>query len=231
MGEVQDVYPEEVVPYSVTLSYQKINTLIGTAIAPDTVKNILDSLDMEIVSETEDTLSSRVPVYRIDVRRDVDVIEDILRMYGYNNVAIGEQLHSTLSYNTPTDAHYQLETLISEQLCGSGFSAIVYNSLTRQAYYDWLTTYPAAHCVALMNPLSADLNVMRQTLLFGGLQSIEYNRKRQQPNLRFFEFGNCYYFVADEQQEDTVLSGYNEEYRLGLLLSGRRPAHSWAHAN
>lgn len=230
-GDIQDIYPEEVKPYPVDLTYRKIHALVGKEIPAETVKRILASLEMEIVSETEEGLSLRVPVYRMDVRREVDVIEDILRIYGYNRVEVDERLRSTLSYRTPTDRSYQLETLISEQLCGAGFHEIMNNSQTRLAFYDGLTTYPAANAVQLLNPLSADLNAMRQTLLFGGLQSIAYNINHKNRNLRFFEFGNCYAFHAEEQTPEEALSGYREEYRLGLWICGRRVENSWAHAN
>ena len=178
-------------PYTVEVTYEKINTLIGKDIPVETVKSILASLEMEIVSETAEGLTLHVPVYRIDVQRDVDVIEDILRIYGYNNVEFSDNVKSNLSYQTPTDRSWKLQNLISEQLCGCGFNEIMNNSLTRSAYYTDLSVYPEAHCVMLMNPLSADLNCMRQTLLFGGLESIEYNMKRKKGNIRFYEFGNC----------------------------------------
>ena len=162
-GSIQDVYPVPMKPYTVELTYNKINSLIGKVIPVETVKSILDSLEMEIVSETAEGLTIHVPVYRIDVQRDVDVIEDILRIYGYNNIEFSDSVKSNLSYKTATDRSYDLQNLISEQLCGSGFNEIMNNSLTRSAYYDELTTYPVSHCVMLMNPLSADLNGMRQT--------------------------------------------------------------------
>jgi phenylalanyl-tRNA synthetase beta chain len=230
-GEIQDVYPEEVKPYPIDLTYQKINTLTGKEIPAGIVKNILASLEMEIVSETAEGLSILVPVYRIDVRRDVDVIEDILRIYGYNNVAIGDHVQSTLSYRTATDRSYQLETLISEQLCGAGFHEIINNSLTRLAFYEGLETYPASNAVLLMNPLSNDLNCMRQTLLFGGLQSIAHNLNHKNKNIRFFEFGNCYAFHAENKKEGETLAEYNEDYRLGLWICGRRTENNWAHAD
>lgn len=230
-GSIQDVYPEPVKPYTVELTYNKINSLIGKDIPVETVKSILASLEMEIVSETAEGLTIHVPVYRIDVQRDVDVIEDILRIYGYNNIEFSDNVKSNLSYKTATDRSYQLQNLISEQLCGSGFKEIMNNSLTRSAYYDNLTTYPVSHCVMLMNPLSADLNGMRQTLLFGGLESIEHNAKRKKGNIRFFEFGNCYDFNAEKRKEGETLAGFSEDYRLGLWVCGNRVENSWAHAD
>ena len=232
-GEIQDVYPNKVEPYAVDITYRKIDETIGQTIPPETVKSILRSLEIEIAHETPEGLSLRVPIYRIDVRRDVDVIEDILRIYGYNNVALDDRVQSTLSYRTPTDRSQRLESLISEQLCGAGFHEIMNNSLTRRANYEGLATMPADACVTLMNPLSADLNVMRQTLLFGGLQTIAHNINHKQRNLRFFEFGNCYTRRAEgpSAEADTPLKGFEEEHRLGLWLSGTRTENSWLHAD
>ena len=230
-GAIQDIYPVPVAPYRVELTYDKVNTLIGKVIPVETVKSILESLEMKIVSETAEGLVIDVPVYRIDVQRDVDVIEDILRIYGYNNVEFSDNVKSNLSYQTPTDRSYKLQNLISEQLCGCGFNEILNNSLTRSAYYDNLSTYPVSHCVMLMNPLSADLNCMRQTLLFGGLESVEHNAKRKNGNIRFFEFGNCYDYNIDHKKDDETWAEFSEDYRLGLWVSGSRVDNNWAHPN
>ena len=230
-GAIQDIYPVPVAPYRVELTYDKVNTLIGKVIPVETVKSILESLEMKIVSETAEGVVIDVPVYRIDVQRDVDVIEDILRIYGYNNVEFSDNVKSNLSYQTPTDRSYKLQNLISEQLCGCGFNEILNNSLTRSAYYDNLSTYPVSHCVMLMNPLSADLNCMRQTLLFGGLESVEHNAKRKNGNIRFFEFGNCYDYNIDHKKEGETLAEFSEDYRLGLWVSGSRVDNNWAHPN
>lgn len=230
-GSIQDIYPSPVAPYTVELTYKKINTLIGKVIPVETVKSILASLEMEIVSENEEGLTVHVPVYRIDVQRDVDVIEDILRIYGYNNVEFSENVKSNLSYQAPADRSYKLQNLISEQLCGCGFNEILNNSLTRSAYYDELSTYPVSHCVMLMNPLSADLNGMRQTLLFGGLESVEHNIKRKNGNIRFFEFGNCYDYNADNKKDGETLAAFTENYHLGLWVTGNRVENNWAHPN
>ena len=230
-GAIQDIYPVPVAPYRVELTYDKVNTLIGKVIPVETVKSILESLEMKIVSETAEGLVIDVPVYRIDVQRDVDVIEDILRIYGYNNVEFSDNVKSNLSYQTPTDRSYKLQNLISEQLCGCGFNEILNNSLTRSAYYGNLSTYPVSHCVMLMNPLSADLNCMRQTLLFGGLESVEHNAKRKNGNIRFFEFGNCYDYNIDHKKEGETLAEFSEDYRLGLWVSGSRVDNNWAHPN
>lgn len=230
-GDIVDIYPKVYEPYRVEVAYQKINSLIGKEIPVETVKSIVESLEMKIVAETAEGLTLDVPVYRIDVQRDVDVIEDILRIYGYNNVEFSDHVKSNLSYQTPTDRSWKLQNLISEQLCGCGFNEILNNSLTRSAYYTDLTTYPESHCVMLMNPLSADLNCMRQSLLFGGLESIEHNMKRKQSLIRFYEFGNCYDYNVESKKEGEALAEFGEDYRLAIWLAGNRVENSWAHPN
>lgn len=230
-GEIQDIYPSPVAPYTVEITYNKINSLIGKVIPVETVKSILASLEIEVVSENEEGMTLHVPVYRIDVQRDVDVIEDILRIYGYNNIEFSDNVKSNLSYQQPSDHSYKMQNLISEQLCGCGFNEIMNNSLTRSAYYDNLSTYPVTHCVMLMNPLSADLNGMRQTLLFGGLESVEHNVKRKNGNIRFFEFGNCYDYNKENKKEGETLAEFTEDYRIALWVSGNRVENNWAHPN
>jgi phenylalanyl-tRNA synthetase beta chain len=230
-GEVQDVYPVPAGPYTVEVTYNKINKLTGKEIPKKTIRSILSSLEIDIVSETDTGITCHVPLYRIDVKRDVDIIEDILRIYGYNNVETGESLKSGLSYQMPSDRSYKLQNLISEQLCGAGFNEIMNNSLTRSDYYADLTTYPEAHCVLLENPISSVLNGMRQTLLFGGLESIRYNENHKNGNIRFFEFGNCYDYSIDKKKEGDPLAEYSEEYRLGIWVSGNRVENNWAHAD
>ncbi len=230
VGEVQDIYPAKIENPTVELSYAKVNLLIGKNIDKETVKSILVSLEIEIKAESDDQLTLSIPTYRVDVLRDVDIIEDILRIYGYNNIEIGESLKSNLSYQTATDKGYDLQNLISEQLTGDGFYEIMNNSLTKEAYYTDLTTYPATQSVRLLNPLSNDLNVMRQTLLFGGLESIAYNRNRKSNDLKFYEFGNCYFFDAEKKDADKPLREYSEEFHLGLWLCGDTASNSWATA-
>jgi len=170
-----------------------------------------------------------VPVYRVDVQRDVDVIEDILRIYGYNNVEIGDTLKSNLSFGTKPDS-YKLQHLISEQLTAQGFNEVLNNSLTKGGYYTDLTSYPAANSVKMLNPLSSDLNVMRQTMLFGGLENIARNINRKNADLKFYEFGNCYYYNAENKKEGEALSAYSEDFHLGLWLTGNKRAQSWVAA-
>ena len=229
-GEVEDVYPHPIAPCRVDLSYQKVNSLIGKDISKETVKSILKDLEIEVLSEQDDQLLLSIPTYRVDVLRDVDVIEDILRIYGYNNVEIGDSLKTSLSYQTDTDKSYIFQELIAEQLTGAGFNEILNNSLTATSYYEAQQVYPLAHCVKVMNALSNDLGVMRQTLLFGGLESIAYNRNRKQPDLKFYEFGNCYFYDIDKKKEESILNEYAEEFHLGLWLTGNKVSNSWLHA-
>ncbi len=229
-GEIQDVYPNSIKNNQVELSFEKVNALIGKEIPQETVRSILNNLEIEILSEKNGTLQLSIPTYRVDVLRDVDVIEDILRIYGYNNVEIGDNLKSNISYQTDTDKSYALQELISEQLTGAGFSEIMNNSLTSSDYYEMQTVFPVSHCVKLMNALSNDLGVMRQTLLFGGLESIAYNRNRKNVDLKLYEFGNCYFFDADKKKEEETLAEYDEEFHLGLWLSGNKISNSWIHS-
>ena len=231
VGDIVDVYPVPISNYPVTLSYEHINALVGKEIPCDTVKSILTSLEIEITAEKDGVLSLLVPTYRVDVRRDVDVIEDILRIYGYNNVEFTDTVHSNLSYKTATDNSFKLQNLVAEQLVGCGFNEIMNNSLTKSSYYASLQSYPESNCVKLMNPLSADLSVLRQTLLFGGLESIAHNINRRRPALHFFEFGNCYSFSPEADATEKVLNPYSESLHLGLWITGHRVSGNWAHAD
>jgi phenylalanyl-tRNA synthetase beta chain len=224
-GEIRDIYPVPAERAQVKLAYDKINRLTGKEIPKDTVKNILHSLEIEIENETADALTLRIPTYRVDVTRDVDVIEDILRIYGYNNVEVSASLKANLSAQMPADRKQKLQTLISEQLTANGFHEILNNSLTKRAYYESLEPH---RCVPLLNPLSNDLNVMRQTLLFGGLECIAFNRNRKQGDLRFYEFGNCYFFDAERKSGENILAQYSEEFHAGLWMCGKRTRKNWA---
>ena len=226
-GAIQDVYPHPIQDVQVELSLQKVCNLLGKSISEETIEAILTNLEIHIVDKKDGVWCLNVPAYRVDVTRDVDVIEDILRIYGYNNIEIGEELRSNLSYQTPTDASYKLQNLISEQLTGYGFSEILNNSLTSSVYYESSTIFPKTQCVRLKNPLSMELDVMRQTLLFGGLESIEYNRHHKNPDLHLYEFGNIYSYHSDKQKESDSLSAINEEFRLALWLTGNTVSNSW----
>lgn len=229
--QIKDVYPEEVKGFEVSLKYAYVDQLIGKQIGNDTIKSIVTSLGMDVLSENSEGLELKVPAYRVDVQRPCDVVEDILRIYGYNNVEIPAQLKSSLSVPGAADQSQKLETLIGEQLVGCGFNEILNNSLTKVSYYDSLNKYTEETCVKIMNPLSNDLGMMRQTLLFGGLESISYNVNRRNANLRFFEFGNCYHFNPAKADGEQPIKAYTEEYHLGLWVTGKRVEGSWAHGD
>ena len=229
-GDVFDHYPVEVKRPAVSLSYDYINSIVGKTIEPEVVKGILKSLEMEITDEHDGVLELLVPTYRVDVTRPCDVVEDLLRVYGYNNVEFGDSLKSSLSYRQATDESSRLQTLVSEQLTAGGFYEIMNNSLSSVSYYEKLETmYPLANCVRLLNPLSNDLAVLRQTLLFGGLESLSHNINRKNPDLMMYEFGNCYFLNPEKQstQEDS-LAPYSETYRLGIWMTGDVVDGNWA---
>ena len=230
-SEIKDNYPNPIADFAVELPFEYVNGLIGKEIPKETVKSIVRSLEMKIVEETESGLSLLVPPYRVDVQRPCDVVEDILRIYGYNNVEIPTTLKSSLSVKGEVDKSVKLQNLVSEQLVGCGFNEILNNSLTAAAYYEGLESYKPENLVRLMNPLSNDLNVMRATLLFGGLESICHNANRKNADLKFFEFGNCYHFNAEKKNPEKVLAAYSEELHMGLWVTGKRVSNSWAHAN
>jgi phenylalanyl-tRNA synthetase beta chain len=225
-SEIIDCYPKFIAPFNVSVRYEKINALIGKEIERETIISILQALDIDVIKELHDGLELQVPTYRVDVQRDVDVIEEILRIYGYNNIVPGETVHSSISYFPKPDNH-QLQNLVAEQLTANGFHEIMNNSLTKSGYYDALQTFPPSNLVMMMNPLSSDLNCMRQTLLFGGLESIAYNINRKNTNLRFYEFGNCYFHDANANQGQDLLNAYSEEMHLGLWITGNKTYQSW----
>lgn len=229
--QIKDVYPEKIENAKVDLGYSYVNRLVGKDIPAETIKSIVTSLEMKILEENVDGLKLEIPAYRVDVQRPCDVVEDILRVYGYNNVEIPTQLKSSLVVKGDEDKKHVLANLVGEQLLGCGFNEILNNSLTKSAYYDKLQSYPAENLVRIMNPLSSDLNVMRQTMLFGGLESIAYNVNRRNSNLKFFERGNVYTFSPDKQNADNPMAAYKEENMIALWVTGKRVTGSWAHAD
>ena len=229
--EICDVYPEPMKNPVVELSYEYVHSLVGKTIPVETIKSICETLEMKVLNESADGLTLEIPAYRVDVQRPCDVVEDILRIYGYNNVEIPTQLKGSLVIKGEEDRKHKLANLVSEQMVGEGFNESLNNSLTKGAYYEGHNAYPAENCVKIMNPLSTDLNVMRQTLLFGGLESIQHNVNRKRQNLRFFEFGNVYTFDPEKQNDDDPMQAYKEQYHAGLWVTGKRVEGSWAHQN
>lgn len=225
-SDITDVYPEPIGDFVFDISFTRIDALIGKHIPEETVRTILDALEVRVLSETEGVLTVAVPPYRVDVQREADLIEDILRIYGYNNVEIPARVRSTLSY-APRPDRNRLMNLAADFLTANGYTEIMSNSLTRGAYYEGLESYPAARCVRILNPLSADLNVMRQTLLFNMLEAVALNANRRNGDLKLYEFGNCYYYDADRRTDENPLAAYSEQYRLAVAVTGIASPASW----
>lgn len=228
-GPLCDIYPTPVEPAQVSLGFDYLNKLVGKEIPSETVVSILKSLEMELTDVTAEKVDMKVPTYRVDVTRPCDVVEDVLRIYGYNNVEISKSVSSALSSQSFEDQDNKLRNLISEQLTAEGFNEILNNSLTAESYYANLSLYPLSNCVRLVNPLSNDLCVMRQTLLFGGLESLGHNINRKMADLAMYEFGNVYFCNPEaENTADNILAPYREASRLAIWLTGALRPGNWA---
>ena len=229
--QIRDVYPQPMPNFNVRLEYEYCDRLIGKRLGAETIKSIATSLEMKILKEDAEGVDLEVPAYRVDVQRPCDVVEDILRIYGYNNIEIPTMLKSSLTVKGEEDLEHKMENTVSEQLVGEGFNEILNNSLSRVAYYeeDKLNAYPWSKTVKVMNPLSADLGVMRQSILFGGLESIARNVNRKSQNLKFFELGNTYTFDAESHTEESPIKAYKQQYHLGMWVTGNRVEGSWIH--
>ena len=224
-SDIVDVYPNPVEDFKVAVSYSNIKRLIGKDLGADLIKKIMESLEIKIESETEQGLSLAVPPYRVDVQREADVIEEILRIYGYNQVEIPAKINASLQYSRKPNP-VKLRNMLADILTNRGFNEIWSNSLTKTSYYESSASLPAEKTVRLFNPLSADLNGMRQTLLFGGLEAITYNANRKNGDLRLYEFGNCY-FCKGIDLPDNPLKNYREEEHLALFITGKKEQESW----
>ena len=227
---IKDVRKEEVKDFIVDLDYEYAFNLMGKVIDKNIIKEIVTSLEMKILEDSDNGLKLAVPPYRVDVTRPCDVVEDILRIYGYNNVEIPTSINSTLTIEGEEDRSHKLRDFVSEQLVGYGFNEVMNNSLTKTSYYETLENLSLNKAVKIMNPLSSDLGVMRQTLLFGGLENIKRNLNRKIEDLRFFEFGNCYHYDASKLS-DNHMTAYSEELHLGMWLAGKREHNSWIKEN
>lgn len=223
-SDVIDVYPEPVEDFKVEISFAHVNRLIGNEISPDTVRSILQSLEIKVEQEDEEGLVLRVPPYRVDVLREADVIEEILRIYGFNRVEIGSGLKSTLSYSAKPDKE-KVINMTSDLLTANGFYEMKSNSLTRAAYYD-TEEKQDPEAVRLFNPLSQDLGLMRKNLLYGGLEAIAYNINRKNSDLKLYEFGNCYYQDPAAAGEKKV-ERFEEQLHMGIFLSGDSQSGNW----
>ena len=239
--EIKDVNPVPAQDFKVSFSFDYADSLIGKRLDREVMRSIVENLGIKVEEFSADGMKLSVPPFRVDVQRPCDVVEEILRIYGYNNIDFGKSVQSSLTVQGEVDRSHKLQDMVSEQLVGQGFNEILNNSLTRAAYYDGMDSCPAEKLVRLMNPLSADLNVLRESLLFGGLESLSHNIRRQSADLRFFEFGKCYWFdaarreqllePADDGKAQNPLRAYSEGYRLGIWLTGKRVSGSWAHAD
>ena len=225
-SEITDICPVPAADFVFDVSFARINALIGKEIPQQTVRTILAALDVKILSEQEGRLTVAVPPYRVDVQREADLIEDILRIYGYNNVEVPSRVRSTLSY-APKPDRSKLMNLAADFLTDNGFTEIMSNSLTKAAYYEGLTACPPERCVRILNPLSADLNVLRQTLLFNMLEAVCLNINHKNGDLKLYEFGNCYFYDEAKRTEENHLAAYSEEYRLAIAVTGIATPQSW----
>ena len=229
-GDVTDINTAAVEDSKIDLSLKYTANLIGKQLPVELITAILRALEIGVERDAanDDLLHLSVPAYRVDVTRPCDVVEEILRVYGYNNVEFGSEMHANLSPKGDTDLSYELQQRISDRLTGDGFMEIMNNSLTAVSYYEKSEQMPLANCVKVMNPLSNDLGVMRQTLLFGGLESIAHNINRKAENLRFYEFGNIYSFnPGKEITAEKPLAPFSEHMELGLWLTGDYILPSW----
>ncbi|MFV8369840.1 phenylalanine--tRNA ligase subunit beta [Flavobacterium sp. LB2R40] len=216
-SDVINVYPKKIEDFSVFLNFSKVAKIIGQELPKDTIKKILVSLDIKVNSVSDAGLGLTIPCYRVDVQREIDVIEEILRVYGYNNINFSKKLNATVS-NSPRNEDYKIQNTIATQLNSQGFNEMMANSLTTASYVALSEELDASHNVTMLNPLSADLATMRQSLLFSGLEAVSYNINRKNPDLKLFEFGKTYH---------NYLAGYEEKKHLSLFLTGNRNQESW----
>lgn len=219
-SDIIDVYPKKIEDFSVFIHFNKVNKIIGEEIKPDTIKKILASLDIKVNSISEVGLGLTIPAYRVDVTREIDVIEEILRVYGYNNIQIPGKLNATVA-NAARTEEFNVQNTIATQLCALGFNEMMANSLTTPDYVALSEQLDAAHNVVMLNPLSNDLSAMRQSLLFSALEAVSFNCNRRRTDLKFFEFGKSYHNTTE---------GYIEEKHLTLTLSGNKNNESWLKA-
>jgi len=225
-SDIVDVYPKPIENCEIEVAYKNVDRLIGKKIPHDKIKDILIWLEMEIIEQNDKTLKVSVPTFKNDVRREADVIEEILRIYGYNNIEIPKQLRASLSYQPKPDRE-KLQNLVSDFLTSNGFVEMMNNSLTKGSYAEKFDFIAEKENVKMRNPLSSDLNVMRQTLLFGGLETIIYNNNRKNFDLKLYEFGTIYKLYPDKSNTDDALSKYNEEKHCSIFLTGKSGNETW----
>ncbi len=221
-GKLVDIYPIKVEPKEIAFAFDQCDVLIGKKIESNTIKKILHALGINISSEGKDALLLSVPPFKVDVTRPADVVEEVLRIYGYNNIGFPDRVHSSLSFAPKPDPE-KLREICSDLLSSNGFQEILNNSLTKAAYYDLIKT-DAASNVNILNPLSSDLGIMRRSLLFGGLETISYNQKRKNSDLRLYEFGKTYLKKPNVEEGKWP---YIELQRCAIFMTGRLQPESW----
>ncbi|UQD56910.1 phenylalanine--tRNA ligase subunit beta [Flavobacterium sp. K5-23] len=219
-SDVTDIYQKKIEDFAVFLNFDKAAKIIGQELPKDTIKKILVSLDIKVNSVSETGLGLTIPSYRVDVQREIDVIEEILRVYGYNNINFSKKLNATVS-NAPRNEDYKIQNIVATQLNSQGFNEMMANSLTTASYVELSDMLKEEHNVTMLNPLSNDLATLRQSLLFSGLEAISYNINRKNSDLKLFEFGKSYH---------KFLSGFEEHKHLTLFLTGNRNKESWTNA-
>ncbi len=219
-SDVIDIYPKRIEDFQVVLNFAKTAKIIGQELSKEVIKKILVSLDIKVNSMSDAGLGLTVPAYRNDVTREIDVVEEILRVYGYNNIHFSKKFNATVS-NAPRTEDYKIQNIISSQLVAQGFNEMMANSLTTPDYVNLSEVLKENYNVNMLNPLSHDLSVMRQSLLFGAMEAVSYNVNRKKSDLKFFEFGKTYHHIA---------SAYDEKKHLSLVVTGSRIAESWANA-
>jgi phenylalanyl-tRNA synthetase beta chain len=224
-SDIKDVYPQPIEKWTIDVSYAHVDRLIGNSIDHEIIKEIVQDLEMEIIEESEDGLKLLIPTFKVDVTREVDVIEEILRIYGYNQIKFEDKIHSSVSLRPKPDLE-KIQNEISDYLVAKGFAEMMNNSLTKSAYIDQSKVLDAKNSVDLLNPLSKDLNIMRQSLLFGGLEVIAYNQNRRIQDVKIFEFGKTY-FKKDNYDKAKGVKNYYEEKHLSLFATGRIEEENW----
>jgi phenylalanyl-tRNA synthetase beta chain len=216
-SDLIDIYPKKIEDFNVFLSFEKVNKLIGEELKKETIKNILASLDIKINSISDAGLGLNIPPYRVDVQREVDVIEEILRVYGYNNIKIPNKINASVSNSSRTE-EFKVQNIIANQLCSLGFNEMMANSLTTSNYVAYSEQILSNETVTMLNPLSNDLSVMRQSMLFSALEAVSYNINRRNSDLKLFEFGKTYHSIEEN---------YTEKKHLTITMSGNASSESW----
>ena len=224
-SDIVDIYPDPIEKWKINLRYSQLDRMIGQVIPRDMVKSILLDLDIEIEKETELGLELIIPTFKVDVTREADIVEEVLRVFGYNYIELSDQIHSSISYSNKPDLD-KITNLVSEFLTAKSYSEMMNNSLTKQDYYVNNAEFDENKSVAILNPLSSELNVLRQNLIFGGLETIRRNIKFKQTDIKIFEFGNQYNIA--NAKSDNVTEHYFQESHLGIFLSGNKTNETWA---